>query len=103
LKKRKRRAHLLPLEGTRLAEAWRARWLMATLPVPPIPEKPGLLFPEIASAEDKFRSCIQCGLCSGACPMGEVMDFAPRKAVKMLLEGRFSEVVREAMGIRPEV
>jgi len=83
----------LPPEGTRLAEDWQARRLMATHAIPPIPEKPGVLFPEIASAEDKFRSCIQCGLCSGACPMGEVMDFAPRKAVKMLLEGRFSEVV----------
>jgi Fe-S oxidoreductase len=58
-----------------------------------IPEKPGVLFPEIASAEDKFRTCVQCGLCTGGCPMGEVMDFAPRRAVKMLLDGRFGEVV----------
>jgi Fe-S oxidoreductase len=40
-----------------------------------------------------FRTCIQCGVCSGSCPMGEWMDYAPRKAVKMLLEGRFDEVV----------
>ncbi len=66
---------------------------MGALQPPPVPEKPGVLFPEIASAEDKFRTCIQCGVCSGGCPMGEVMDFAPRKAVKMLLEGRFNEVV----------
>lgn len=66
---------------------------MGTLQSPPIPEKPGVLFPELASAEDKFRSCIQCGVCTGSCPMGEVMDFPPRKAVKMLLEGRLGEVV----------
>src|SRR3990172_4771427 len=66
---------------------------MATLQIPPIPEKPGPLFPEIAGAEDKFRTCIQCGVCSGSCPMGEAMDYSPRKAVKMLLEGRFDEVV----------
>lgn len=66
---------------------------MAAVPSPAIPEKPGVLFPEIASAEDKFRTCLQCGVCSGSCPMGEAMDFPPRKAVKMLLEGRFDEVV----------
>jgi Fe-S oxidoreductase len=66
---------------------------MATVQTPPVPEKPGPLFPEIAGAEDKFRTCIQCGVCSGSCPMGETMDFSPRRAVKMLLDGRFDEVV----------
>lgn len=66
---------------------------MATVQTPPVPEKPGPLFPEIAGAEDKFRTCIQCGVCSGSCPMGEAMDFSPRRAVKMLLDGRFDEVV----------
>lgn len=66
---------------------------MATLQTPPIPEKPGPLFPEIAGAEDKFRTCIQCGVCSGSCPMGGFMDYSPRQSVKMLLEGRFNEVV----------
>ncbi len=66
---------------------------MGTLQPSMIPEKPGPLFPEIAGAEDKFRTCIQCGVCSGSCPMGEAMDFSPRKAVKMLLEGRFAQVV----------
>ena len=59
-----------------------------------VPEKPGVLFPEIASAPEMFRTCIQCGVCSGSCPMGEAMDFAPRRAVKMLLDGQFDEVVR---------
>ncbi|MBZ5542896.1 MAG: (Fe-S)-binding protein [Acidobacteriia bacterium] len=66
---------------------------MGVAQVPPLPETPGPLFPELASAEEKFRQCIQCGVCSGSCPMGEAMDFAPRRAVKMLLEGRFNEVV----------
>jgi len=66
---------------------------MHTFQVPPTSEKPGLPFPEIGGAEGKFRTCIQCGVCSGSCPLGEVMDFSPRKAVKMLLEGRFGEVV----------
>ena len=66
---------------------------MGVAQVPPLPETPGPLFPELARAEEKFRQCIQCGVCSGSCPMGEAMDFAPRRAVKMLLEGRFNEVV----------
>lgn len=66
---------------------------MATLRTPPIPEAPGPLFPEIAGAEDKFRTCLQCGICSGSCPMSEVMQYPPRKAIKMLLDGRFEEVV----------
>ena len=66
---------------------------MGVLHTSPIPEKPGVLFPEIASAEDKFRACIQCGVRSASCPMGRLMDYPPRKAVRMLLEGRFDEVV----------
>jgi Fe-S oxidoreductase len=66
---------------------------MGAIQTPSVPEKPGVLFPEIASAEGMFRTCIQCGVCSGSCPMGEAMDYPPRKAVRMLLEGRFQEVV----------
>jgi Fe-S oxidoreductase len=66
---------------------------MGTPQIPPITEKPGPLFPEIAGAPEMFRTCIQCGVCSGSCPMGEAMDFAPRRAIKMLLDGRFSDVV----------
>jgi len=66
---------------------------MGTLQVSPIPDKPSVFFPEIASAEDKFRACLQCGVCSASCPMAKAMDFPPRKAVKMLMEGRFNEVV----------
>ena len=66
---------------------------MATLQTPPIPEKPGVIFPEIADIPRLFRTCIQCGVCSGSCPMGEFMDYPPRKAAKMLAEGRFEEVV----------
>ena len=66
---------------------------MATLRTPPIPEVPGPLFPEIAGAPDKFRACLQCGVCSASCPMGEVMQFPPRKAVKLLLDGGIDQVV----------
>src|SRR5271157_6113154 len=66
---------------------------MSTFHTPLICEKPGPLFPELARAEENFRACIQCGVCSASCPMGGVMEYPPRKAVRMLLEGRFDEVV----------
>ena len=66
---------------------------MGTLQPQITPEKPGVIFPEIAQIPELFRTCIQCGVCSGSCPMGEVMDFAPRKAAKMIADGRFEEVV----------
>jgi Fe-S oxidoreductase len=66
---------------------------MDTHSYPVIPEKPLLLFPEIADIPVLFRTCIHCGVCSGSCPMGEVMEYPPRKAAKMISEGRIAEVV----------
>jgi len=42
---------------------------LGTLQAPPIREKPGLLFPELAGGSDKSRSCIPCGVCSGSWPI----------------------------------
>ncbi|GAF97688.1 unnamed protein product, partial [marine sediment metagenome] len=36
------------------------------------------------SEKGKIASCIQCGVCSGSCPVGSVMDFGPRKAIAAL-------------------
>ena len=66
---------------------------MGTLQPQISPEQRGAIFPEIAQIPELFRTCIQCGVCSGSCPMGEVMDFTPRKAAKMIADGRFEEVV----------
>lgn len=43
---------------------------------------------------ETLRQCIQCGLCSGACPMGHLMDFTPRQAVLLLKEGMASKVAK---------
>lgn len=58
-----------------------------------IADKPGPIFAEIADIPELFRSCIHCGVCSGSCPMGDTMDFSPRKAAKMLCDGRAAEVL----------
>ncbi|MBC8158584.1 MAG: heterodisulfide reductase subunit C, partial [Alphaproteobacteria bacterium] len=28
---------------------------------------------------DKLNMCMQCGVCSGSCPLGEQMDYGPRR------------------------
>ena len=32
---------------------------------------------------ENFHKCLQCGTCSGGCPMGDDMDIPPRKIVLM--------------------
>ncbi len=42
----------------------------------------------------EILACMQCGMCAGTCPYGEVMDFPPRRMIAMLLAGRVEEVFR---------
>ncbi|MHC4093328.1 MAG: (Fe-S)-binding protein, partial [Planctomycetota bacterium] len=37
-------------------------------------------------------SCIQCGMCVGTCPYGDVMDYPPRRIIGMLKAGMLEEV-----------
>jgi Fe-S oxidoreductase len=41
----------------------------------------------------RVLSCIQCGICAGTCPYGEVMEHTPRKIIGMLKEGLIEEVL----------
>ena len=43
---------------------------------------------------DKLLSCIQCGMCSGVCPMGYAMDYGPRRMISALRAGRIEDVYR---------
>lgn len=43
---------------------------------------------------EKVRLCIQCGMCSGACPHGDAMDFPPRKMIAALRAGRIEDLLR---------
>lgn len=42
---------------------------------------------------EKFLTCIQCGTCSGTCPVSHFMDFTPRKIIAMVREGFRKEVL----------
>jgi Fe-S oxidoreductase/predicted DNA-binding transcriptional regulator YafY len=47
---------------------------------------------EIADGE-QIRFCLQCGTCSGICPMGYLMDFPPRKMISMVRADVLEEVM----------
>ena len=42
---------------------------------------------------ENIWSCIQCGLCSAACPISIYMDYTPRKIIAMTREGFREEVL----------
>lgn len=50
---------------------------------------------EIASIPggDKLFSCIQCGTCSGMCPLSPYMDYTPRQIIAMIRAGLKWEVL----------
>ncbi len=50
---------------------------------------------EIASVPgaDKLFTCIQCGTCSGMCPLSPFMDYTPRQIIAMIRAGFKGEVL----------
>ncbi len=50
---------------------------------------------EIASIPggEKLYSCIQCGTCSGMCPLSHYMDYTPRQIIAMIRDGFKGEVL----------
>ena len=42
---------------------------------------------------DKLYSCIQCGTCSGMCPLSHHMDYTPRQIIAMIRAGFKREVL----------
>ena len=41
----------------------------------------------------ELLTCIQCGVCAGTCPHGDVMRYTPRRLIGMLREGFIDEVL----------
>ncbi len=42
---------------------------------------------------EKIRHCLQCGLCSGSCPLSLYMDYTPRRLMHLSREGFKEEVL----------
>ncbi|MBI4277538.1 MAG: (Fe-S)-binding protein [Armatimonadetes bacterium] len=40
----------------------------------------------------KVLTCVQCGVCAGTCPYGDVMDYPPRRIIGMLRAGMLEQV-----------
>jgi heterodisulfide reductase subunit C len=43
---------------------------------------------------DKVRNCIQCGTCTGSCPVSYAMDISPRQLVALFRAGFLEEILR---------
>src|SRR5574341_3265 len=43
---------------------------------------------------EKIWNCIQCGTCSGTCPVSIYMDFTPRRLIAMAREGFETDVLK---------
>jgi len=43
---------------------------------------------------EKFLTCIQCGNCSGACPLSPYMDYGPRRIIAMTRAGFKNDVLK---------
>ncbi len=42
---------------------------------------------------ERIHSCIQCGTCSGTCPLSIYMDYTPRRIVQLVREGFKDDVL----------
>ena len=42
---------------------------------------------------ESIRSCIQCGICGGSCPMAYKMEYTPRRVIAMVRAGMRDEVL----------
>lgn len=42
---------------------------------------------------ERFKACLQCATCSGACPFGYLMDFPPGRMISYLRAGLYEEVL----------
>ena len=43
---------------------------------------------------EEILNCIQCGTCSGSCPLGSYMDYGPRQLFELAREGDMEEVLK---------
>lgn len=52
-------------------------------------------FKEVSSIPggEKIKDCIQCGMCSGSCPVSFIMDYTPRRIIEMVRRGHKKEVL----------
>ena len=67
----------VPAQGDRKYDLGFARWVYETI-----------------DGGDKLSLCMQCGMCSGSCPIGVQMDHGPRKLFMMIRAGMKEDVLK---------
>ncbi len=43
---------------------------------------------------ERFKTCLQCATCSGACPFGYLMEFPPGRMISYLRAGMFDKILK---------
>jgi len=43
---------------------------------------------------DRISRCLQCGTCTGSCPVSYAMDISPRQVIALFRAGRMEEILR---------
>jgi heterodisulfide reductase subunit C len=73
---------------------------MPTSPLVALPKKEAELraafWDQVATFPDgyKIRNCIQCGNCTGSCPVAHAMDITPRQIVALFRGGHLEDILR---------
>ncbi len=49
---------------------------------------------EVVPGGDKISQCLQCGTCTGSCPVSYAMDISPRKVIALFRAGQIEEILR---------
>jgi heterodisulfide reductase subunit C len=71
-------------------------------PTPPVALRPkeadlrAAFWEQVATFPDgsKIRNCIQCGTCTGSCPVAQAMDITPREIVALFRAGFLEEILK---------
>jgi Fe-S oxidoreductase len=66
----------------------------ANLPMTPEGTFSTLDFEKLVKTDD-FLGCLQCGLCSGSCPLGYAMEYTPRKIILHTRAGQLQNVLND--------
>ena len=49
---------------------------------------------EVVPGGEKISQCLQCGTCTGSCPVSYAMDISPRKVIALFRAGQIEEILR---------
>jgi heterodisulfide reductase subunit C len=49
---------------------------------------------ELIPAGERIKRCIQCGTCTGSCPVSYAMDISPRELIALFREGEMEKIMK---------